>query len=109
MIFAFFSLAIAAAFFASSLILLNYGRHLGLAIPAAENRCREHVRAHHRRGRRVRPDRAALGIHDFGASSGSTNADKWLFRRQCCQHGPTVLRCSKVMSVTNLQTKLQRL
>src|SRR6187431_2039087 len=30
MIFAFFSLAIAAAFFASSLILLNYGRHLGL-------------------------------------------------------------------------------
>ena len=30
MIFAFFALAIAAAFFASSLILLNYGRHLGL-------------------------------------------------------------------------------
>ena len=30
MIFALFSLAIAAAFFASSLILLNYGRHLGL-------------------------------------------------------------------------------
>jgi len=30
MIFALFALAIAAAFFASSLILLNYGRHLGL-------------------------------------------------------------------------------
>jgi hypothetical protein len=30
MIFAFFALAIAAVFFASSLILLNYGRHLGL-------------------------------------------------------------------------------
>src|SRR6187455_2299932 len=30
MIFAFVSLAIATAFFASSLILLNYGRHLGL-------------------------------------------------------------------------------
>ena len=30
MIFALFSLAIAAVFFASSLILLNYGRHLGL-------------------------------------------------------------------------------
>jgi hypothetical protein len=30
MTFAFFALAIAAAFFASSLILLNYGRHLGL-------------------------------------------------------------------------------
>ena len=30
MIFGFFALAIAAAFFASSLILLNYGRHLGL-------------------------------------------------------------------------------
>ena len=30
MMFAFFALAIAAAFFASSLILLNYGRHLGL-------------------------------------------------------------------------------
>ena len=30
MIFSFFALAIAAAFFASSLILLNYGRHLGL-------------------------------------------------------------------------------
>jgi hypothetical protein len=30
MIFVLFSLAIAAAFFASSLILLNYGRHLGL-------------------------------------------------------------------------------
>src|SRR5260370_2095805 len=30
MMFAFFALAIAAAFFGSSLILLNYGRHLGL-------------------------------------------------------------------------------
>jgi hypothetical protein len=30
MMFALFALAIAAAFFASSLILLNYGRHLGL-------------------------------------------------------------------------------
>jgi len=30
MIFSFFAVAIAAAFFASSLILLNYGRHLGL-------------------------------------------------------------------------------
>ena len=30
MIFAFFALAVAAAFFVSSLILLNFGRHLGL-------------------------------------------------------------------------------
>ena len=30
MMFALFALAIAAAFFGSSLILLNYGRHLGL-------------------------------------------------------------------------------
>jgi len=37
MIFALFALAIAAAFFASSLILLNYGRHLGLRYLRQQN------------------------------------------------------------------------
>src|SRR6202022_4747068 len=34
-------------------------------IPAAAKRCRQHGRAHYGRGRRIRLDRTALGIHDF--------------------------------------------
>jgi len=37
MIFALFALAIAAVFFASSLVLLNYGRHLGLRYLRQQN------------------------------------------------------------------------
>src|SRR3981081_1392915 len=35
------------------------------AIPAAAKKCRPHGRTDYRRGRRIRLDRTALGIHDF--------------------------------------------
>lgn len=63
--FALFALVIAAAFFVCSLVLLNFGRHLGMRYLQRAKRCRQHGGTHNGRGRRIRLDRTAAGIHDF--------------------------------------------
>jgi hypothetical protein len=64
MIFALFAVAIAAAFFVSSLILLNYGRHLGLRYLQRQKDA-GNMAGLTRRGRRIRFNRAVVGIHDL--------------------------------------------
>src|SRR5260370_32056574 len=91
MMFALFALAIAADFFGSSLILLNYGRHLGL-------RYLQQKDAANMAGLTT-VEGAVFAL--IGLPSGSTNADNWLSRRQTPPARlMTVLVCSKVMLVT---------
>ena len=63
--FALFALVIAAAFFVCSLALLNFGRQLGMRYLQRQKGAGSMAELHNGRGRRIRLDRTAAGIHDF--------------------------------------------